>query len=425
LSPQTTDSAARQPSRQAASLALIFVIVFIDLLGFAIVLPLLPRYAEHLSASPMTIGLLMASFSAMQLLFSPLWGRLSDRIGRKPVLLVGLIGSVIFYTLFGVASIWESLPLMFIARVGAGIAGATIATAQAYIADATDRQHRNRGMALIGAAFGIGFTFGPILGAIALPGSEQLFHTKLNPLPGFIAATISFAAFCIACFKLPETIDRTRPRRPRNLLNLKTLGELLSVPSVVILLGLFFLSTFAFAQFETTLSLLSEKVFHLGDAQNFWLFTYMGVTLSVIQGGIVRRLAMRVRESTLITIGTALIAAGMGLILLAVTTQSWIVLVCVMPVAICGFCFVTPSAQSLISRRSDPSRQGEALGLSQSAAATARILGPLVGNVLFGFGVRLPYLFAVGVLAPAFLMSLAAAKRGRDWPAATLPGIEP
>ena len=149
----------------------------IDLLGFGVVLPLLPRYGERLEAGPATVGMLMASFSAMQFLFTPVWGRLSDRVGRRPILILGLAGSVVFYALFGYASRIASLWLMFVSRMGAGISGATIATAQAYIADSTPPERRGKGMALIGAAFGIGFTFGPLLGAAALrldPGSSPI-----------------------------------------------------------------------------------------------------------------------------------------------------------------------------------------------------------------------------------------------------------
>src|SRR5262245_12281029 len=157
---------------------IIFITVFIDLLGFGIVLPLLPRYAKHFNTSGPTLGLLMASFSAMQFLFAPIWGRISDRVGMRPILVLGLAGSAIFYALFGYATSLGAqgellglsvVPWLFICRIGAGIAGATIPTAQAYIADVTGPEERAKGMALIGAAFGIGFTFGPLLGAAFLP----------------------------------------------------------------------------------------------------------------------------------------------------------------------------------------------------------------------------------------------------------------
>src|SRR6478736_7959229 len=195
-----------------ASLLVIFLTVFIDLLGFGMVLPLLPIYAKDFAAALQLeeshaqvgwlIGLLMSSFSLMQFIFAPIWGRVSDRVGRRPILMLGLAGSVVFYTLFGVATVFRSLPLLFVSRIGAGIAGATISTAQAYIADATTLQTRARGMALIGAAFGLGFTFGPLLAWAALLSSgaadEKAGH---SPWPGFVAAILSGGALVLAIFR--------------------------------------------------------------------------------------------------------------------------------------------------------------------------------------------------------------------------------
>src|SRR4029079_10816907 len=197
------DVPGRPPSR--GSLAVIFLTVFIDLLGFGMVLPLLPVYAKSFGVDEhgWEIALLMSSFSAMTFLFSPLWGRLSDRIGRRPVLIVGLIGSVGFYLLFRIATLFQSMTLLFIARIGAGIAGATIPAAQAYIADITSLQNRAKGMALIGAAFALGFTFGPLLGAAAL-----LFSTdvSVSPWPGYAAALLSGIALVLAITLLPESL---------------------------------------------------------------------------------------------------------------------------------------------------------------------------------------------------------------------------
>ncbi len=189
-----------------APLLIIFLTVFIDLIGFGIVMPLLPIYAKRFGtdAHGWQIGLLMASFSAMQFIFSPLWGRLSDRIGRRPVLMVGLAGSVVFYALFGVATTMESLALLFTARIGAGIAGATISTAQAYIADVTTLEKRAKGMALIGAAFGIGFTFGPLLGAGFV--SSELDGAP-SPMPGYIASGLSGLALLSSIFVLGESLN--------------------------------------------------------------------------------------------------------------------------------------------------------------------------------------------------------------------------
>src|SRR3954467_11181780 len=198
---ESAREAAIKPQLPASrgSLLVIFLTVFIDLLGFGMVLPLLPIYAKKFGVEEKgwVIGLLMASFSAMTFIFAPLWGRASDRIGRRPVLIVGLIGSVGFYLLFRIATIFQSMTLLFIARIGAGIAGATIPAAQAYIADMTSLQNRAKGMALIGAAFGLGFTFGPPLGPAAYLFSGDM---ETSPWPGFVAAILSGIACLLAIF---------------------------------------------------------------------------------------------------------------------------------------------------------------------------------------------------------------------------------
>src|SRR5436190_7605047 len=202
---EAVDESSRPASR--GSLLVIFLTVFIDLLGFGMVLPLLPIYAKSFGVKEagLEIGLLMSSFSAMTFIFAPVWGRASDRIGRRPVLIVGLVGSVGFYCLFGVATIFKSMALLFVARIGAGIAGATIPAAQAYIADITSLQNRAKGMALIGAAFGLGFTFGPLLGAAALI-SSGTGAVETSPWPGFVAAILSAIAAFLAVFLLPESL---------------------------------------------------------------------------------------------------------------------------------------------------------------------------------------------------------------------------
>lgn len=420
------------PSNKRAML-IIFVTVFIDLLGFGIVLPLLPRYGDRLHASPTMLGMLMASFSAMQFIFTPIWGRISDRVGRRPILLMGLAGTMAFYLLFGFASTWESLPLLFVARIGAGIAGATIATAQAYIADITPPEGRSKGMALIGAAFGIGFTFGPLLGAAVVGGPPPKLGAKiaadsrapelgvlvpdaagvpvvelpyLSPLPGFLAAGMSGLALLVAWAILPESLSESSRASRQDWFHGSNLRMALAAPSVIRLILVFFVATFAFAMFESTLSLVNLRVFNMTDQQNFYLFAFIGFTLIIAQGFVVRRLSGRLADESMTSLGVALLLLGMLGMTVTLTSRSFGLLVLLLVVLVHGFALTTTSLQSLISRRSRADQQGGILGVNQAGSALARILGPFVGISLFGDaaaqsmvrGPTAPYVLGCGIL---------------------------
>ncbi|MFN4257857.1 MAG: MFS transporter [Gemmataceae bacterium] len=403
----TPDDAATRRAHHGA-LAIVFLVVFIDLLGFGIVLPLLPRYADrfldevipggqHSALSGLVLGLLYSCFSIMQFVFAPIWGRISDRVGRRPILLLGLLGSVIFYVLFAVASDLGGtigLALLFVARLGQGVAGATIATAQAVIADSTTPERRSRGMALIGAAFGIGFTFGPLLGlaSIVLWSFFAGVSERDVPLgvPGYMAAALSLAALLLGLRLLPETLRPDSAAAHRRWLNWSGLRLALRTPTINILILIFFLITFAFASFEATVSLLIRDVLAYGDKNNFWMFAYIGFILLVTQGGLYQMLARRgVTEATFTMMGLGLLVVGMaglgGAAWLASQPEpyghgvlrTW--MLAVLALAVMGFAFVTPSVQALISRRSPATQQGEILGVNQSGSALARILGPLIG----------------------------------------------
>ncbi len=394
-------------------LLIIFVVVFIDLLGFGIVLPLLPRYAKHFEADGMTLGLLMAAFSAMQFVFAPIWGRVSDRVGRRPILILGLAGSTISYALFGVATSLgvegqmlglSTLAWLFITRIGAGIAGATIPTAQAYIADTTGRTERAKGMALIGAAFGIGFTFGPLLGAAFV--SAEIGGPP-SAAPGYVAAVLSGLALVSAIFVLPESLKPGTESSGHHWFDIQGFQNAIAKPAIGMILLTMFLTTFAFAQFESTLSLLTE---HLGLAarDNFYVFAYIGLILTISQGVLVRRLVPKLGEFRMSLIGTVLMTAGLVLIGVAGQQESRAMLYAVLPISVVGFSAVTPSLQALLSLRSAVTDQGGILGVGQSMSALARILGPVVGMVLYERNVNYPYwggaaLMAVGIL---FVLSL-------------------
>jgi MFS transporter, DHA1 family, tetracycline resistance protein len=420
-------AAAPAPSNRAAML-IVFLVVFIDLLGFGIVLPMLPVIGDEYVAAILgggskdwragaIDGLLMMSFSLMQFLFAPIWGRLSDRVGRRPILLIGLAGSVIFYALFGYACTLSraehaviALLLFFLARIGAGICGATIATAQAVIADCTPPEKRKHGMALIGAAFGIGFTFGPLIGG----GSLALFPGHHEAI-GFAAALLSGAALVLGIRMLPETrkpqAESSARRKWVDLLALKRAATSTVIGPVILT---FFLATLGFASFEVTLGLFLEKVIGFERKDSYLVFAYVGFVLLLTQGVIYRRAATRLAEPTLMAIGIAFMALGLAA-LAAVTlaaasiSSGTILLLAVFAAltwAVVGFAFLTPSAQALISRRSSGEVQGEILGVNQSASAMARILGPLIGLILFKMTdpPLLPYVF--GAILVALMLPL-------------------
>ncbi|MEQ9379513.1 MAG: MFS transporter [Pirellulales bacterium] len=400
------------------SLFVIFLTVFIDLLGFGMVLPLLPNYAAtfDVDAGGFVIGLLMSSFSAMQFLFAPWWGRLSDRIGRRPVLMIGLAGSAVCYTIFAVAAVQESLTLLFVSRIGAGVAGATISTAQAYIADVTPLSGRAKGMALIGAAFGLGFTFGPLFGAGALLIADE---GSLSPWPGYLAAGLSTAALMMAYFRLPESLPRDLKPKRRALIDWSSLHEALRIPSIALLLLTMFISVLSFANFESTLALLlkqPEGGFKFTDSHVLLVFTYIGFVLTVVQGGVVRRLADRVAERALATFGAAVALVGFVLMSVSANSSSFTLLMIALAVEVTGFAFITPSVNSLISRRSDPAKQGGILGVGQSVSSLSRIVGPMIGIPLFYRTAELPYWTGAALMLVALVLITIAVRAGGDFP---------
>ncbi len=438
------------------SLLVIFLTVFIDLLGFGMVLPLLPLYAEKFGVAEhgWQLGLLMAIFSMMQFVFSPLWGRVSDHIGRRPVIIVGLVGSVICYALFGIAAIQQSWWLLFASRMGAGIAGATISTAAAYIADVTTKEKRAKGMALIGVSFGLGFTFGPLLAWAALLSAKttpiptnddapevavvaadekpeatplekkaiknrEYDHVATSPLPGFVAAGLSLVALMLAVFLLPESLRPGSSHTHLGLFDMRALRDSVSTPTIAALLFTSFLSVTAFGGFETTAALLlkdEQRGFHMEFGQIPLFFAFIGITLSLVQGGIVRRLSTRLSEVTMAAIGFTLTATGFLLIILATTWSSWNLLLLATAVSVGGFAFTTPSLSALISRRSDPARQGGIMGVSQGVSALARIAGPLFAIPLFkSVSAVAPYQVALGLMVVALVALLLFARNGRDF----------
>jgi MFS family permease len=367
----------------------VFVTVTIDLLGFGLILPLLPLYAKTYAASDWVVGPLFACYSLAQLLTAPAWGRLSDRIGRRPVLLVGLAGTLASYVLFAFVDVVTSpIALLFASRTLAGAFGGTITTAYAYIADVTPEGERARGMALIGAAFGIGFTIGPLVGGL---GDHHLGRAG----PGALAA--GFAALSLLyCWKrLPEP-ERHRPSERAASWRVSAWGRTLGTEGVPLLLALGLLATGVYAIFESTLALLARARWGgWTPRSNGFLFAYLGLWLTVLQGVLVRRLLPRLGERPLVLLGLVALAVG---VLATGYAPTLLLLALASPLAVAGYAMVTPSLTSLLSRRTDPSLQGEVLGVNQSVQSVARILGPLGGASLLALAPEAPYLAGAAIL---------------------------
>ncbi len=375
-------------------LAIIFITVFIDLVGFGIVLPLLPYYAESYGASALLVGLLSTSYSLMQFIFTPVWGRLSDRYGRRPLILMSLAGSCTGFLIFGLA---RSLLFLFIGRMVAGIAGAIIPTTNAYIADVTSPENRAKGMGLVGAAFGLGFVLGPAIGGVLAPyGYDK---------PALLASAMAGMNLVFAYFKLPESLtDEIRIRASRRRFDMQTLKGALLHPRIGLLLSMYFVVTFAFSNMEATFGLLNEHRYSLTARQTGYLFTLIGVLISLMQGAVVGRLVKQWGESSCIAVGTFTMIFGLGLLPFAPNIALYCGIISLMAF---GTGINNPSITGLLSRSTHVDEQGGIMGIAQSMASLGRILGPIWGGYTFGtLGIKWPFLSAACFMALAFLLSL-------------------
>ena len=406
----TTERTAERPKPGTRSpLAVVFLTVFIDLLGFGIVLPLLPVYSKAYGASERELGLLFGCFSGMQFLFAPMWGRVSDRIGRRPVLIGGLLGTAASYVLFGLAS---SMSALFVARLLAGFFGANISTAQAYIADVTTPENRAKGMGLIGAAFGLGFTLGPWIGGELAVWSHHA--------PGFLAAGLSLTAATYGYFKLAEP-PRER-RTASRIFRFDQVRRAFGDGRIGIVLCLSFLFIFSFSCFESMFTVFGlrafPEVFHVPVAIEHASFDdvlraapiagrymgFIGILAALIQGGLIRRLVPRFGETVLAIAGPAILALSFVVLAFASTWATVIAACAIMPF---GFGLNNPALQGLISRASPADEQGAYLGMNQSVLSLARMTGPITAGILFdAFGARSPFLTCAGVLCACALLAL-------------------
>jgi MFS family permease len=357
----------------------IFLSVFIDLIGFGIVLPLLPGYAEDFGAKSFVLGAIGASFSLMQFLFAPVWGRWSDHIGRRPVMLLGNLGAAASYVLFAFASGMHGTTALWwilVSRVFAGISGANISVASAYIADISPPEKRSAGMALIGIAFGLGFIFGPPVGAITAD-----FFGKTGP--GWVAAGFCAANFVLGWFILGESRKPgAAPTTPRP--KFTQWGHTLRQPKLGLLIGIFFLATFCFASFEFTFPLMvgPQGISDFGlksRDQVGYLFAYAGIITVLVQGA-VHPLARKYGEPRLIIASLVIFAVGLTALPFQTHLTGLLIFLAVLAV---GSGLNRAPVFGMISIKSSPHEQGANLGVAQSAGALARIVGPIFATTLF------------------------------------------
>jgi DHA1 family tetracycline resistance protein-like MFS transporter len=404
-----------QPSKPPASTAapggksrlILFATVFFDLLGFGIVIPFLPMYAVRLGVGAAAIGLLLSAYSTMQFIFAPILGRLSDRIGRRPIIMLGLLGSSLSYLIYGFT---DSFAGLLISRAVHGACAATISTAQAYVADTTEESKRAQAMGMIGAAFGLGFVLGPAVGGLL--GAVSL------RTPVLFAAALTFINLIFAAVWLPESHppqalaqdaasdaragSRAAPREgsrwsldlPRRLGRHRALAPLFVVA---------FLLTFAIAALEATFALTVPAVYGYAAAGVGGLLAFAGLAQAIAQGYLVGKLVPRTGEAALMVAGAAALAIGLA------PLGSWsshAALYGMLILIASGYGLGTTAVATLISRRTGRELQGEALGLNQSVLSLARVIGPIAGGMVYqAMGPAAPYLGGAAVAAVAMVLA--------------------
>ncbi|WP_411962899.1 MFS transporter [Haloferax sp. YSMS24] len=416
--------------RPRRALGVVFFIVFVDLLGFGILIPVIPLYALSFGATEFVGSLLIASYSAMQFLAAPVLGRFSDTRGRRPVLLLSLTGSVIAWTLFGIAG---SLAVLFAARMLAGAMGGNIATAQAYIADITPPEDRAKGLGLLGAAFGLGFVFGPALGGFFASGPVVATASNVLPafvptsefsLPSFAAAVITGVNLVVAYFVLPESRPpEERTADPDRVSRLEQLMTALRTHGLGALVVSFFLASFAFSALESQFIFLTNDQYGYGATENAIILTYVGLVLAVVQGGLVGPLTDRFGEYRLAVGGVAIQVVMLAAVPFSPVLGGYVpsfgplvsfgpvlppgvlaLLVVMTPLSF-GNALTNVSLNTLVSRTATSDEQGGAFGLTQSAGSLARTFGPaLAGGLYTGIAFWVPFVVGGLLMLPILVL---------------------
>jgi len=393
----------------------LFLTVLLDLIGFGIVLPLLPTYAKDLGASPLMIGFIAATYSGMQFLFSPIWGRLSDFIGRRPVMLVSIFMAAVSYLFFAFAA---TIPLLIMARALSGIGSANIAAAQAYITDVTDSKSRSTAMGMLGAAFGIGFIIGPLIGGF-------LKHNFGIEMVGFVASALIGLDFILAVFFLTESnrdaqkisaflkVSLARTGKPiltsiqeKSAAYFNGISNALSYKPIALLMTANFIFTFGIVNMQIAAILLWKEYFMATDQQIGYLFAYVGFISVIVQGGLIGKLNKKFGEHKLFLWGHIITFVGVFFIPFIPPTTLFTLGLGILLFFSIGTSLVNPINISLISLYSYTQKQGQIMGYGQSVNSLARIFGPFSGSILYGMIPSMPFVVAGVLMLAGTLISL-------------------
>lgn len=401
------EGAGARPALRRRGRMTVFFTVLLDLLGFGMILPILPFYGQDFGATDFQVGFLFAAYSLAQLVFSPILGRLSDRFGRRPLLLASIALNVVAHTTFAFA---PDFTILVIARFVSGVAASNLAIAQAYMADVTSREERSKAMGMIGAAFGLGFVLGPAFG-----GTLSLLGRIAVPLG---AAALALVNLGLAWAYLPESLSLSvrRSRPSVRWLDPSRLGAVARDKALMGLMLLILVVTSCFSMMEATLALFAQDRFGWGDFEMSFTFVYIGVLGVIVQGGLIGPLVRRFGEARLIPVGTAFQAVGL---LLLPASDDALVFAATTGLLAIGIGLNSPAILGLLSRLTDDASQGGVLGLSRSFGSLARVLGPLAGTLLFQrVGIAAPFhwggwVMAASVLGAIWVTRAAARELGR------------
>jgi len=412
------------------AVAILFLIVFIDLVGFGLLIPVIPLYAKFFGANEFTGSLLIATYSLLQFLAAPVLGRLSDERGRRPILILSLAGATVAWVLFGFAEgiagavgTATGLWILFIARGIAGAMGGNIAAANAYIADITGPDERAKGLGILGAAFGVGFVFGPAIAAVMTQPSVLQSIALVTPpgipvtvysVPSFIAAGLSLTALVLAVVALPEPA-RSDAVTPQGHGRVSRLREALQTPGLFALIVAFFVVSFAFSSFESQFIFLTNDRLGYGTVANGVLLTYIGVLIVIVQGGLIGPLTRRFGEANLAVTGVLIQLATLWLVPFAVGVRSLpavgildsggVALALVATPLAFGNGITNVSLNALVSRTAGAEEQGGVFGLTQSAGSLARTVGPAIAGLLYvTAGYWSPFVVSALLFAPVTIL---------------------